>query len=214
VLPLRVGARLASIGARLTGVVLHHAGTPAATATPAPPPEVAASRSAPVLSLLSGAANPVTLAWTSGSEVPAGYTLLVGSQPAARDLGVLPMGRATGVTAPAPWGTPLYVRVVAHGSRGDAESNEVLVMVSGRHASPPTLAPPVVRGRTVTLTWTALSPRVLVQARQSPTGPVIAASAPISGDALTVANVPPGTYYVSVADAAGAVSNTVTLIVR
>lgn len=70
-----------------------------------------------------------------------------------------------------------------------------------------------VSGNTVTLTWSGGSGSYVVEAALVSNGPIIA-SLPIGGTTLVVPNVPPGTYFVHVRDAAtNANSNETTVSV-
>ena len=71
----------------------------------------------------------------------------------------------------------------------------------------------LVNGTTVTLTWTGGSGSVVVEASFTPSGAVIA-SLPVTGNSLTVPNVPSGSYFVRVRNASGGTpSNEVTVTV-
>ena len=85
----------------------------------------------PSLSPAQVAANPVTLSWSPGAGgTPSSYTVYAGTSPGASNLAVAPMGGATSITAVAPVGTPIYVRVVATNAAGSATSNEVQFTVA------------------------------------------------------------------------------------
>lgn len=89
--------------------------------------------------------NPVTLDWTLKSlSVPSRYLLHVGTAPAASDVGVFDMGLATTVTAFAPTGMRLYVRVTADVACGGDLSNEVTFVagVPNVPGSPELFVPP------------------------------------------------------------------------
>jgi hypothetical protein len=166
--------------------------------------------------------NPVTVSWAPGSGgTPTGYLLLAGTRPGGQDLGAFPMGAATSVTAVAPVGIPLYVRVVASNAAGSATSNEISFQLAAPVApGPPTLSPAVVVGGQVTLAWappTTGGPPTsfLIRARYSPGGPVIA-ELPVTGAAITVP-APSGTYYVEIlasnSAGFGPPSNLITVVV-
>jgi hypothetical protein len=177
----------------------------------------------PSLSLAQAASNPITLSWSPGSGgPPTNYTLYAGTSPGASNLIVAPMGGATSISATAPVGVPIYVRVVATNGGGSATSNEVSFTVAAPVVpGPPTLAPASVSGSNVTLSWspptsgTAPSGYTLL-ARVPGSGAVMAAL-PVTGTSVTVP-APPGTYVVSVVAVNGAgtsaESNQVTVVVR
>jgi hypothetical protein len=126
----------------------------------------------------------------------------------------------TSITAAAPIGVRLYVRVVASNAVGSALSNEISFVVSPPSApSAPTLAAPVVSGRNVTLNWTP-SPGATgyVVLARLPGNPTVIASLPIGATSVTVPGVPPGTYVVTVAATnqygGSAESNQVVVTVR
>ena len=59
------------------------------------------------------------------------FTLVAGTSPGASNIGVFPMGLATTVTANAPEGVPIYVRVVATNAFASAASSQIDFMVGG-----------------------------------------------------------------------------------
>jgi hypothetical protein len=132
------------------------------------------------------------------------------------------MGGATSISAAAPLGFRIYVRVVAANAAGQATSNEINFLLMPPVApGPPVLAEPSVSGRVVTLSWTppasgGTPTGYVVRARRTRGGPVIA-TLPVPGTTLTVP-APPGTYFVDVAGVngagMGAASNEVTVVVR
>jgi hypothetical protein len=199
------GARVAATGARMLVV-----GPP-----PPPPP-------GPPTLTGSTSANPVTLNWTQGpGGAPTSYTLAAGTTPGGSDLVVAPMGLATGISANAPMGTTVYVRVIASNAGGSAASNElqVRILVPGTPDTP-SLAPASLNGNVVTLSWAPrqtgdIATSYVVLARY-PGASTIIASLPATSTSLSVP-APSGTYIVSVValNAAGASpeSNTITVAV-
>jgi hypothetical protein len=148
-------------------------------------------------------ANPVVLNWAPGSGgAPTGYTLVAGTTPGASDLVVVPMGLATGISANAPVGTTVYVRVIASNAGGSAVSNELQIRIPVPGApDSPTLAPASVSGNVVTLSWAPAPTGVVatsyVVLARYPGAPAIIASLPIGSTSLSVP-APSGTYIVSV----------------
>jgi hypothetical protein len=155
---------------------------------------------APTLVAAQVSTNPVTLAWSAGpGGAPASFTLHAGTGPGSSNLAVAPMGGATSISAMAPVGVPIYVRVIATNPAGSATSNEIAFTLAPPLA--PTLAQATVVNRQVTLAWTpaAGGPAATgytVLARY-PGAPGIIASLPVTGTTLTVP-APPGTYRVTV----------------
>ena len=176
----------------------------------------------PVLSLAQVAANPVTLSWSPGAGgTPSGYTVYAGTSPGASNLAVAPMGGATSITAVAPVGTPIYVRVVATNAAGSATSNEVQFTVAAP-AVPgiPTLSPASVSGGNVTLSWappaSGGSPTSYVIRARLPGSAAVIAALPVTGTSVTVP-AGAGTYLVTIAAINGAgssaESNQITVVV-
>lgn len=152
---------------------------------------------APVLVAAQVSANPVTLAWSAGpGGAPTGYTVHAGTAPGASNLAVAPMGLATSVTAEAPVGAPIYVRVTASNAAGSATSNEIVFTLAP--PLPPTLHPATVAGGHVTLSWSAVTGAAgyTVLARYEGSAGIIA-TLPLSATGLTVP-APSGRYVVSV----------------
>jgi hypothetical protein len=144
--------------------------------------------------------NPITLTWSPGpGGMPERYVLHAGTAANSSDLGVFPMGTATSVTAVAPIGAPVYVRVVAVNALGSVASDEAHFFLAAPAApSAPTLGPAAISGRDVTMAWSPVAGAIsyVVLARITPTGPVVA-SLPVLGTQLTVP-APPGNYFVTV----------------
>ena len=171
----------------------------------------------PVLVATQTASNPVTLNWSAGpGGSPTSFAVVAGTSSGASDLAVVPMGLATGISAVAPVGIPIYVRVVAANAAGQAASNEVMFVLSPPAA--PTLSPAsVAPSRDVTLRWTSVPNATLytVLARY-PGSPLVIASQPVAATTVTVP-APPGTYLVTVlatnAQGASAESNQITVVV-
>ena len=161
----------------------------------------AAAPGVPTLTLVQGTANPVSLSWAPGpGPAPDSYTVIAGTTPGGSELGVLPMGLSTSLTAAAPTGVPLFVRVAVTRSGALVESNEVSFTVG--LPQPPTLNPPQVNGNTVHLSWAATASSYVLLARLAPAGPLLA-SLPAAVASLAVHDVPAGTYYVSVVSVSG-----------
>jgi len=174
------------------------------TLGPAPP----SPPGAPTLSMTQATSNPVTLNWAPGAGgTPTSYTIYAGTSPGASNLVVNGMGMATSVTAVAPVGTPVYVRIVASNAAGSATSNEVAFTVGAAVApGPPTLSPPSVQGSNVTLSWappanaaaaTAATPSSYTVYARLPGSSAVVATLPVGGTSVTVP-ASPGAYVVSV----------------
>ncbi|MCC7125796.1 MAG: fibronectin type III domain-containing protein [Acidobacteria bacterium] len=172
------------------------AGEPSATV-----PVMVAMPGVPQLIAERVTANPVVFSWLPGPGVPPErYVISAGSMPGASDLALMPMGQASRLMAAVPLGVPFFVRVAAVGAYGAVRSNEVSFALRGPDPPPPPLLDPAaVAGSTVHLAWTAGAPAssYVVLARGAPGGAVVA-TLPVFGLSLTVPNVPPGAYYVSV----------------
>lgn len=204
---------LEPIGARI-------APSPAVLVTVGPQPP--SPPGPPTLSLAQAAANPVTLNWSPGAGgPPTNYTLYAGTSPGASNLAVAPMGGATSISATAPVGVTIYVRVVATNAGGAATSNEVSFTVAPPVVpGPPTLAPPSVSGSNVTLSWSpptsGTAPTGYTLLARMPGSAAIVAALPVTGTSVTLP-APPGTYVVSVVAGNGAgtsaESNAVTVVV-
>ncbi|MEZ5286820.1 MAG: fibronectin type III domain-containing protein [Vicinamibacterales bacterium] len=190
------------------------------TGPPIPDPPTA-----PTLVKTQTSANPVTLNWSPGSGgTPTSYTVYAGTSPGASNLAVAPMGLATSVTAAAPVGVPVYVRVVATNAAGSATSNEVVFTVGAAVApGPPTLSPASVAGSTVTLSWappadggSGPSPSSYTVYARLPGSATVVATLPVNGTSISVPAAA-GTYVVSVvahgAGGTSAESNQVTVVV-
>jgi hypothetical protein len=170
----------------------------------APPPM------APTLSV-SGGGTP-RLAWTPSAGDPvSGYELRVGLTPGVRTAALIPLPGVTTTfsTAGAPPGT-YYATVAASYTCGaTVESNEVQVVVPphGAPAAPTALAA-TVSGRTVSLSWTPPAGAItgyVLEAGSAPGLANIIPALPLGGAPGIVApNVSPGTYYVRVRAANGA----------
>ena len=121
---------------------------------------------------------------------------------------IAPMGVAMSVTAVAPVGTPIYVRVVATNVAGSATSNEVQFSVAAP-AVPgvPTLSPASVSGGNVTLSWAPAasggSPTSYVIRARLPGSAAVIAALPVTGTSLT-GPAGAGTYLVTIAATNGA----------
>ena len=110
------------------------------------------SPGAPTLRLTQSS-NPVSLAWSPGSGgTPTNYTIYAGTSPGASNLAVASMGMSQSISAMAPVGVTIYVRVVASNAAGSATSNEVAFAVTAPAApGAPTLSPASVNGGVVSL---------------------------------------------------------------
>lgn len=204
---------LEPIGARI-------AASPAVRVTVGPLPPTPPGP--PTLALAQVSANPVTLSWAPGpGGSPTNYTLYAGTSPGASNLAVAPMGSATSISAAAPVGVPIYVRVVATNAGGSATSNEVTFTVAPPVApGPPALSPPTVGGGTVTLSWapptSGTAPSGYTLLARTPGSGALLAAVPVTGTSVTVP-APPGSYVVSVVATNGAgnspESNAVTVVV-
>lgn len=173
---------------------------------------------APTLVATQVAANPVTLSWSPGpGGSPSSYTIYAGTAPGASDLVVAPLGAATSISAVAPVGRPIYVRVVAANAAGSATSNEIAFALSP--PSPPTLNPPTLAGRNVTLSWSpgaGGAPSGYTVRARYPGSAAIIAALPVARTTVTVP-APPGSYVVTVvshnAQGTSAESNPITVTV-
>jgi hypothetical protein len=171
----------------------------------------------PTLTAASVTGNPVTLSWSPGAGgAPASYTVHAGSSPGASNLAVVPVGLTTSISAAAPVGIPIYVRVVATNAAGASTSNEISFLLAPPAA--PTLSPAAIDpNRNVTLRWSAVTGAAgyTVIARY-PGSPAVIATLPLAATTITVP-APPGTYVVSVVATNGqgtsAESNQITVVV-
>lgn len=168
----------------------------------------------------------VNLSWTPGAgDPPASYRLdyFTEDAPTVRALDVGATQQVSGQVPPGFY--HLRVRGVNAFGLGDL-SNEVILSAGYFSApGPPTNLVARVQGSTVDFTWSPPSvgtvQNYLLSARQSPGGAVVAAMTLGASPALSVPNVPPGTYYVSVQASEGSVigplvgsaSNEVSVIV-
>jgi hypothetical protein len=174
------------------------------------------------LSLTQATSNPVTLSWLhGGGGSPTSYVVSAGTSPGASNLVVAAMGSATSITAVAPVGIPIYVRVTASNAAGTASSNEVTLLVPAPAApGPPTLSPASVSGSNVTLSWapptSGTPPTGYTVLARVPGSAAVVASLPVTGTSVTVP-ASAGTYQVSVVAnngaGAGPESNQVTVVV-
>jgi hypothetical protein len=152
--------------------------------------------------------NPVTLSWTPGpGGAPTGYTVVAGTASGASNLGMFPMGGVTSISAVAPEGIPIYVRVVASNAGGQATSHEINFQIGGGSVpGVPMLRAPDITGSTVSLSWTAPgsggAAASYVLLARAPGGPLVAVL-PVSGTSFSTV-APPGTYLVTVVAVNGA----------
>ena len=165
---------------------------------------------APTLVAAQVVTNPVTLAWSAGpGGAPTSFTLYAGTGPGQSNLAVAPMGGATSISAVAPVGVPIYVRVVATNPAGSATSNEIAFTLAPPLA--PVLDPATVVNGQVTLSWApaASGPAATIYTvlARYPGAPGIIASLPVAGTMVTVP-APPGTYRVTVVASNGTGSST------
>jgi hypothetical protein len=151
------------------------------------------------------ASNPVTMSWAAGAgQESSEYFLVVGTSSGAADAGVIPMNGLKALTAAAPAGVQLFVRVAGRNAAGLAISNEVRLRASTQAPAPPAapaMLAPTVTGTTVRLSWQpqGTTTGFTVVARNTSAGAVIA-SIPVAAGAtgLTIGGVARGTYFVSV----------------
>lgn len=165
-------------------------------------PTVPAPPGAPTALVASAFGDTATFTWnppSSGGAV-ANYVLFAGLTPGfALPIASLPLPASqAGVVVPGvPPGT-YYVRVVAQNAGGtSAPTNEAILTVSGPQApGAPTLSQPTGAGNTLNLAWTpgggGLPTSYMLTALT--TGGAVLASVPLSGTAVSFANVPNGTY--------------------
>jgi hypothetical protein len=158
----------------------------------------------PALDPASISGSQISLRWQAGAGTPVhGYGVVGGRAPGVIEFGPFVMGLATSLAAVVGPGT-YYARVLADTDWGLLTSNEVGFTVGASALpSPPALAPAVINGRVVSLTWSVASGAAsyVVVARLSPGGAPIA-TLPVVGTTLTV-TAPPGQYYVTVVGANG-----------
>jgi hypothetical protein len=172
----------------------------------------------PTLTAAQVATNPVDLSWApgAGGGAPDGYVIQAGTSTGASDLASANLGLTTTLSAVAPLGVRLFVRVVARNAVGSAASNEISFTVAPPSA--PVLQPAVVTGSTVDLTWSGPpAASYVLRVRTSPNGTVIASVPVGTVTAITVPAVASGTYYVTVVAALGgttsAESNQIVVVV-
>jgi hypothetical protein len=172
---------------------------------------------APALVAAQVASNPIALTWSAGAGgAPTSYTVYAGTAQGASNLAIAPMGLATSISASAPIGSPVYVRVVASNAAGSATSNEIVFTLAP--PASPTMSPATVAGGQVTLRWSAVANAAsyTVLARLSASSPIIA-SLPVTGGTTVTVPAPRGTYHVTVVSNNGlgtsAESNPITVVV-
>ena len=152
-----------------------------------------------------------TLQWTSpGADAPSGYELRAGASPDALVIRLPLPGSVTAYsTAGAPPGD-YFVAVVATSPCGvSAPSNVVRVVVAAPGTpAPPTALAATVNGTTVSLSWTppagAITGYVLEAGSAPGLANIVAGLALGPTPSFATTNVPPGTYYVRVRAANGA----------
>ncbi len=141
----------------------------------------------------------------------------------ASNVGVFPVGLATEITANAPAGIPLYVRVIASNAVASSVSNEVIVFDGGpAPPGPPSLSPPGVLGNTVAPSWnvptSGAPPDYYVVVGRYLGNPTILATFFTTQLMVTVPGVPQGNYVATVvavnAGGLSAESNAVLVSVR
>ena len=98
-----------------------------------------------------------------------------------------------------------YVRVRARTAIGSSPPSNELQIIVPSLAAAPVLHEATVSGRNVNLSWTSSSTGVTVLARLAPTSAIVAALA-VTGSSLSVPNVPPNVYYVTVIGSGGSVA--------
>ncbi len=134
------------------------------------------------------------------------------------------MSNLAALTAAAPVGTQLFVRVMGRNSFGSSTSNEVRLRVASQAPPPPpapTMRPATVNWSTVSLAWqsSVAVTGYTVIARYVAGGPVIA-TVPAAGTAtsMVLPAVPVGSYAVSIVahlnGTTSAESNSVVVTVR
>jgi hypothetical protein len=177
----------------------------------------------PSLTAVQTAVNPVTVAWSAGAGgAPTSYTICAGTTPGGTQFGCFNLGLVTRITANVPTGTAIYARVIASNAVGSAVSNEIGFIVGGGGPGPPTMNPPIVSGRTVSLSWSPSSsgpaPTSYILVARFPGNPTPIATFQLAATGATFPGVPPGNYIVTViaANAAGISpeSNPVLVTVR
>lgn len=151
---------------------------------------------APLTATASMSGNVVALSWTdAGSTPPAGYVLKVWAGDSAPFY--VDVGSNRSVSAPLPEGVPFRAFVQARTPSQWSSSREVRFQFGGLAA--PVLAAPIVSGRTVTISWSASAgaSSYAVRARV-PGRDAITAELPSGATSVSVPDVPPGSYGVSV----------------
>ena len=171
------------------------------------------------LTAVSIVGNMVSLSWVApqGGIPPTGYVVEGGLNPGEVLASIPTGGLAPQFTLVAPSGA-FYVRIHAvAGTLRSAPSNEIHIVVNlPAPPSAPANLLGLVNGSTVTLSWTnTAAGGATTSLRLNVTGALTTVLPLPMGDAFTYANVPPGTYTLSVtaANASGssAPSNSVTL---
>ncbi len=186
-------------------------------------PTMPAPPGAPSSLVAAAFGDTATFTWDppfSGGAV-ANYVLFAGFTPGfAAPIATLPVpaSQASVVVPGVPAGT-YYVRVVAQNAGGtSAPTNEATMTIAGPLApGAPTLSQPTGAGNTLNLAWAAggggLPTSYLLTALT--TGGAVVATVPLSGTAISFANVPNGTYVLRLvavnAVGASAPSNQVTV---
>jgi Astacin (Peptidase family M12A) len=162
---------------------------------------ISAAPGPPAMTVIQGAANPVSFAWTAGAGgAPTGFRLHVGTSPGASNLAVVDVGLQTSATFTVPLGQPVFARVEAFNMGGSATSNEVSVAVP--NSGTPVLAPGVVTRPNLTLSWAPPSAgpaptAYTIVASLTAGGPLIA-QVPVGTQTSIMVTAPDGTFFIRV----------------
>jgi hypothetical protein len=163
----------------------------------------------PTLTAVQTAANPVTLAWSAGAGgAPTNYTICAGTIAGGTQFGCYSLGLTTQITANAPPGIAIYARVIASNAVGSALSNEIGFVVGSGGPGAPTMNPPIVSGRTVSLSWNPPSsggaPTSYILVARIAGNPTPIAAIQLAATGATFPGVPPGNYVATVIAVNGA----------
>jgi hypothetical protein len=142
----------------------------------------------------------VELRWVASAPPASGYVVRASLTPGGPPIAELRTSQAGVLSVAAPDGT-YYVTIDTNIDGKAVTSNEVEVVVGRLAPAAPTAPTVSVNGSTVTLSWTSRGGRVMGYRLEAGTAPGATNIGSIDVSAyayLTVASVPPGTYYVRV----------------